>query len=256
MWLTTERLLEKGTQLSSSPLRRNPAIFAGSGLGPHRPHWRLAHSGSPLALPLCHWHLNPEWGKSRWEVGGRVALVSYVLFWAPSISSIKWEWGNLPQRPSGLQVGQFLPHRLPRGWLGPPCPLGGPSQAPPPASSPTSPTPSPGPRDERQAQPPLCSAGQPPPQLCPGGALRDQPASVEPEREPGGGSGRPAWEAGGGRQHGDRRDKPAAPRAAPPAPLGHKKPELKHPVLGGAGQGGKRGTHCGPTLLGPCPCCW
>lgn len=61
-----------------------------------------------------------------------------------------------------------------------------------------SPTPSPGPRDLRQASSLLC--GTPPPQLCPRRVRRDQPASVEPSGSRVGGEaarlgGRPAGDS-------------------------------------------------------------
>lgn len=85
----------------------------------------------------------------------------------------------------------------------------------------------------------LC--GTPPPQLCPQGARRDQPASVEP----GAGAGEGGRLASPGLAAGDSaetgRDKAAAQRVAPPQPHRVKKTELQHPVAGGAGRAGRAG---------------
>ena len=138
-----------------------------------------------------------------------------------------------------------------------------------PAAAP-SPIPSPGPRGWGQAGPPALLCGTPPPQLCPRGAQRDRPASVEPGAGAGGGRGRPAR----GRQRETARRQGAIKRRLRgrplPGPAGSRKPnssvrrrrQAAGRRAGGRGEGwqGGRVDGCGAqdslsglTLLGPCP---
>lgn len=157
--------------------------------------------------------------------------------------------GNLPQRPSRLQVGQFLPHRLPAGCLGPPYPLGGPSTH----RQPHLPHPPQGLGEGRAP----CFALQetPPPQLCPLGVQRDQPASLEPGEGAGGGRGRPAR---GQRRETARRQGAIRRRLRGrplPSPAGSRKPNSSiRPAASGArgGPGREGGWGTGRVQGTPC----
>lgn len=109
-----------------------------------------------------------------------------------------------------------------------------------------SPTLSPDPRDWRQASSLLC--GTPPPQLCPGRARRDQPASVEPSGSRVGGEAARL----GGRPAGDSAETGAISRrlrGGPSHPAGSQNPNSNIRRLGERrGRAGRGGS----TLAGGC----
>lgn len=236
MWLGTERPRGgRGLHGLRPSRRRSPATLAVPGPGPRRSPWRVLHSGAPLTQPLGKKGLfRPRMGK--------------IL-----MSLIKRGWGNFPKRPSQLQVGQFLPHQLPRGWLGPLCPLGGPLRAPAPALSDSPPR-----RKGLGVSSAPCSAPQVTPtparpSRSPEGPARQRGARVEAEREPGRGRGRPAWEARretAWRQGAIRR---RLRGRRSPAPPGHENPTQTSGGGGARGWTGELGGgHGTPSPVSSC----
>lgn len=171
----------------------------------------------------------------------------------PKYLFYKTGMGRSPTRALWAPSWPVPPLSAAKGWLGPLCPW--PSQAVHPPAAPPLPHP-----------PQASGAGS---RLGVLPALRDTPTPALPwgspegparqrgagaERQPGGGRGRPAREAGGGRQRGDRSDKPAAPRAAPTGPSGSQKPNSnirRGEEWSGAGRGGGP-TQAGGVLRTPC----
>lgn len=160
---------------------------------------------------------------------------------------------GMGQSPTKAFRAPSWPHRLPRGWLGPPCPLGGPSQDPHQPAAPPLPHPP-------QAQGTRGRLGLP-------SVLRDSPHLSFALGEPGGTSP-PAWSRSGSRvggvagppgrlAAGDSAETGAISRRLRGRPLPPRWVTKTRTQTSGAGRGGARregGTHSGetPGVAPPC----